>query len=271
LAFQPRPSDVFISPFGKSGTTWTQQIVHGLRTRGDMSFGEITEVTPWLEMAYDLGLDLEAEQPAPRTYKSHLSWQEIPKGARYIVPIRDPQKVLISTYYFAGDWWFDLDAISLSDIAQEYFLAPRGYWKHLASWWEYRNDGNVLLLCFEDMQADLPQAVRTIAAFIGIELDDELLEIVVRQSSLAFMVAHKEHFDDHFVNNARSPVMGIPPGGDSSKVNDGSGRPRQALPAEIVEELERIWQEEIEAKFALPSYAALRQALHAATPKAQVQ
>jgi hypothetical protein len=38
LAFQLRPSDVVISPFGKCGTTWLQQIVHGLRTRGDMDF-----------------------------------------------------------------------------------------------------------------------------------------------------------------------------------------------------------------------------------------
>lgn len=30
LAYQPQPSDLFISPFAKCGTTWVQQIVHGL-------------------------------------------------------------------------------------------------------------------------------------------------------------------------------------------------------------------------------------------------
>jgi hypothetical protein len=34
--FRPRPSDVIISPFAKCGTTWLQQIVHSLRTGGDM-------------------------------------------------------------------------------------------------------------------------------------------------------------------------------------------------------------------------------------------
>ena len=31
LAFQPHPTDVIISPYSKSGTTWLQQIVQSLR------------------------------------------------------------------------------------------------------------------------------------------------------------------------------------------------------------------------------------------------
>ena len=90
LAFQPRPSDVIISPYGKSGTTWIQHIVHGLRTRGSLDFEEISNVVPWIERAYELGIDLEAPQPGPfRAYKSHLSWDEIPKGGRYIFSIRN--------------------------------------------------------------------------------------------------------------------------------------------------------------------------------------
>ena len=80
LAFQPQPSDVFIAPFGQCGTTWLQQIVHGLKSGGDMSFSEITEVIPWLEMAQLIGLDLQAPQPGPfRAYKSHLSWSRYSK------------------------------------------------------------------------------------------------------------------------------------------------------------------------------------------------
>ena len=51
LAFRPRPTDVVISPYSKSGTTWMQQIVHGLRTRGDMDFDDISRVVPWIETA----------------------------------------------------------------------------------------------------------------------------------------------------------------------------------------------------------------------------
>src|SRR4051812_18074909 len=100
LAFQPQPTDVIISPYPKCGTTWLQQIVHGLRTRGDMNFEEITAVVPWLELAFTLGLDLEAPQPFPRAYKSHLDWNDIPKGGRYIISIREPKDALISFYRF---------------------------------------------------------------------------------------------------------------------------------------------------------------------------
>ncbi|MEE8370955.1 MAG: sulfotransferase domain-containing protein, partial [Sphingomonadales bacterium] len=71
-AFVPRPDDVLIATFAKAGTTWLQQIVHVLRTGGDMDFGEITEVVPWIETAFDMGIDLEAEQRGGiRAFKSH--------------------------------------------------------------------------------------------------------------------------------------------------------------------------------------------------------
>jgi hypothetical protein len=38
-----------------------QQILHQLRSGGDMSFDEINDVVPFIELAYDTELDLEAE------------------------------------------------------------------------------------------------------------------------------------------------------------------------------------------------------------------
>lgn len=64
LSIKLRPTDCVISPFGKSGTTWLQQMAHTLRTRGDMDFDDISRVAPWIESSTDLGLDLNAEQRA---------------------------------------------------------------------------------------------------------------------------------------------------------------------------------------------------------------
>jgi multisubunit Na+/H+ antiporter MnhC subunit len=71
-AMVPRKSDVFVVTYPKCGTTWMTQLVHMLRTNGDMDFGEITEVVPWDILAYDCGQDLSVSQVAePRAFKSH--------------------------------------------------------------------------------------------------------------------------------------------------------------------------------------------------------
>ena len=64
LNFKPRESDVFIVTSPKCGTTWMQQIVHQLRSGGDMEFNDIYDVIPYIEVAHDYHLDLEAEQRA---------------------------------------------------------------------------------------------------------------------------------------------------------------------------------------------------------------
>jgi hypothetical protein len=265
LTFQPRATDVFISPASKSGTTWLQQIVHGLRTRGSMDFDEITAVVPWLEMAHDLGLDIEGEQVAfPRVYKSHLHWNEIPKGGSYIYSIRDPQDVLVSMYRFLGGWWFDEDAISITTFAREDFMLDwheRGYWQHVMSWWEQRDNPAILFLCYEEMKADLAGTIKRIAAFLEIPLDAELFDIVLRQSSLEFMKAHKRHFDDHLTQAARNTICGLP-SGDSSKVRKGQvGEHQHELSPEILSELDVIWQATFGAKYGYRSYQDLRQAI----------
>ena len=265
-AFEPHPSDVVIAPFAKCGTTWLQQVVHGLRTRGDMDFDDISRVVPWIETSRDLGLDLEAPQRGhPRAFKSHLSWDLVPKGARYVVSIRDPKDVLVSLYRFMEGWFFEPGTVSIAEFSRGHFLSRgegRDYWSHLRSWWEHRRDANVLLLCYEHMHLDLESTVRRVAAFAGIALDDELLRLVVRHSSLEFMLAHKDKFDDRLMREHSERVAALPLGSDSAKVRRGEvGGHLRELPPEIASELDGVWREEIEAKLGFPDYASLAAAL----------
>ena len=266
ISFRPRPMDVLIATYPKCGTTWLQQIVHGLRTRGSMDFDEITAAVPWIELAFDLGFDLNAPQVAqPRAFKTHLPWTEVPKGSRYVYALLDPKDVLVSVYHFHEGWRFEPGTIPFGSFAREFFMSResgRRYWRHVSSWWEQRQRSEVLMLCYEDMKADLPSTVRRIARFINCELDEDLLEIVVKQSSIEFMRAHGTKFDDHLVREARNASRGLPPGGDSSKVRSGRvGDYFFELPEEVSEQLDAIWREEIEARFGLPSYQAMREQL----------
>jgi hypothetical protein len=268
LAYQPQASDLFISPYAKCGTTWVQQIVHGLRTRGDMNFDDVMRVMPWVEMAHFAGLDLNAPQPGGfQVFKSHLSWTKIPKGGRYIVPLRDPKDALVSFYNFVNGYFWQTHSVSITEFARARYLVyqdegwERSYWRHLVSWWEQRQNPQVLLLTYEGMKADLSATVQTIAHFLGLDLDEALFELVLKQAALDFMLAHKSKFSDPIMLKA-SAKHGLPPSETVTKVNNGRvGDHRIELPAEIGAEMDAIWRETVEPRTGLASYQALRAAL----------
>ncbi|WP_339106720.1 sulfotransferase domain-containing protein [Roseovarius rhodophyticola] len=263
LSHPVRASDVFISPYAKCGTTWMQQIVHGLRTGGDMSFDEITAVTPWIEMAHDLGLPLDPQPGDFRVFKSHLSWNEIPKGGRYIVVLRDPVDAMVSLFRFFEGWFFETGSVALDRFA-DYFLGERDgrdYWTHLASWWAMRERDDVLLLSYEAMKHDLRASVAQVAAFLEIT-DDATIAVAEAQAKFDFMKAHETQFDDHLTRMARDAACGLPPGSVASKVSTGKAGAGKPLVSDAVQAaFAATWTETIEAQFGFEDYATLRKAL----------
>jgi hypothetical protein len=263
LAYKPEPTDVFIVTPPKCGTTWMQQIVHGLRTRGSMDFDEISSVVPWINMAHDLGMDIHAPQVAdPKAFKTHSTLDEVPKGGKYIAVVRDPCDALVSDYHFMGEMFFDKSSVSLEEFAREDYIPDRNVHKHILAFWEQRKDENVLALCYENMKTDLSRTIERVAAFIGIELDDELKQIVLKQSDIKFMQEHKNQFEDHLVRKARSAAMKLPLDGQLNKVRNGQvGESRKFVPEDIRKELDITWREEITARIGLKSYDDLKKEL----------
>jgi hypothetical protein len=263
--FHPRADDVIISPFGKCGTTWLQQMFHTLRTGGDMDFDDISRVVPWIETAVMLGLDLDAPQrAAPRGFKSHLPWPAVPKGARYIVALRDPKDALISMHRFMEGWFLEPGAIGVGEFAGGWMARQGGrdYWSHLVSWWEQRDNPDVLLLSYEQMSADPPGTIRRVAAFCGLPLSEERLALTLERTSLPFMLAHKDRFDDAMMRRASEVHCGLPPGSDSAKVRQGGvGGHTRVLPPETAAALDARWAEAVAPVTGFPDYAALEAAL----------
>ena len=262
LDYQASPTDTFIATFPKCGTTWMQQLVHCLRTRGDMDFSEITDVVPWLELSFDLGIDNNSLQKAkPQCFKSHLSWNEIPKGGRYIHITRNPEAVLLSYYNFLNGWYFETGSIDLEDFANHaFFNDPHGdlYWNHVVEWWTERNRPEVLFLCYEQMLEDPIDMIEAVAKFIEIELDDELLEICLRHSSADFMRQHACHFDDHTIKPTTNKASRLPDDGISSKISlNTNNREKQIVSVAVKKKLSKNWQDIVLPKTGLASYEAL--------------
>jgi hypothetical protein len=146
-----------------------------------MTFDEISQVVPWLELAADQGQDLNSpqyghHQGSPRFFKTHAWERDCPKFPKTIVVIRKPEDVVVSFYKFFEDWFFEPGTIDLDVFAREFWLA-RGvppskmqnasYFVHLISWYQRRNDPDVLFVCFEDLLDDLEGQVRRIARFVS--------------------------------------------------------------------------------------------------------
>ena len=258
-ALQLRSTDIVITPFAKCGTTWLQQIVHTLRTRGDMSFDDISRVVPWIESSPALGLDLNAEQRAnPRAFKSHLPFDQIPKGGRYINVLRNPGDALCSMHKFMEGWFLEPGAVSLDEFARQRFMQSKAYWAHLKSWWSHRNDANVLFLVYEHMHQDLASSIKRIAEFIGTPCDDALLTLTLDHASLPFMLKNKDRFDDAMLRTLSEKQCGLPKGSDSAKVREGKvGEHRQVLSPEIKAELDLIWQSEVAGSLGFKDYESL--------------
>lgn len=264
--YQPRPTDIVISPYGKCGTTWLQQAFHTLRTDGDMDFDDISRAVPWIETAPSLALDINAEQKAnPRGYKSHLSYDSLPKGARYVVSFRNPKDAFVSMFRFMEGWFIEPGTVSMEQFYQGWVRpGPQGnnYWGHLLNWWEQRDNPDVLLLTYEHMIAAPEAHVRMLAEFCDIALDDDLLALTLERSSFAYMLEHKSRFSDPMMLELSEQRCGFAAGSDSAKVRKGGvGGHKKELSSEIGAAIDAAWAEYIEPETGFPDYSALDTAI----------
>jgi hypothetical protein len=194
--FVPRPDDIFIVTYPRSGTTWMQMILYQLTTVGNMDFPHITSVSPWFERSLKEGKAYDA-LPAPRVFKSHLSYRKIPKGpCKYLYVARDGKEVAVSYYHFQKTH------MGYKGTFDEFFTRflkgedHYGSWyRHVRGWWEHRHDPNVLFLFYEELAADLPSCLRKISAFCGLEIAPERWDDILERCSFAFMKQHENQFD----------------------------------------------------------------------------
>jgi hypothetical protein len=97
--------------------------------------------------------------------------------------------------------------------------------EHLASWWPHRGQPFVLFVHYADLQHDLAGEMRRIAAFLGIDVPEQLWPDVVERCTLeAMRNAH-----------ATSKLQSVFEGGAATFFNEGtSGRWRDVVPEHLV-------------------------------------
>jgi aryl sulfotransferase len=245
--FRFRDDDVVIATYGKSGTTWTQQIVGQLIFNGAEDV-PVHDLSPWLDLRIppkEVKLSALEAQTHRRFIKTHLPVDALvfSPAAKYIYIGRDGRDVAWSFYNHhskANEHWYA--AINdtpgrvgppveppKGDVVSYYrdWLENDGHpfwsmWENVRSWWEVRALPNVLLVHFASLKADLAGEMRRIAQFLDIAVDEARWPQIVEHCTFDYMKK----------NAARMAPLGgvIFEGGGESFINKGTnGRWRDRL------------------------------------------
>ncbi len=192
-AFKPRPDDIFIATYPKSGTTWMQNILYQLTSDGKTDFSHINEIAPCFE---NTDADLEA-LPSPRILKTHLLYHMLPKNpARCIYITRHCLDVSVSYYHhnqdlmgFRGPFQKFYDAYLRGRVGY-------GSWfRHLSEWAKHKDKPNILFLRFEDLKDDLEGQIRKIIDFCNLDVKEEAMPGILERCSFQFMKENQDKFD----------------------------------------------------------------------------
>jgi peroxiredoxin len=194
--FVPRPDDIFIVTYPRSGTTWMQMILYQLTTDGNMDIPHIAQHCPWFERSTRSGCGFE-NLAGPRVFKSHLSYGAIPKGpGRYIYVVRNGQDVAIS--YFNLYRNYNQYEGTFDEFFQRFMRGKLHYgswFDHVEGWRRHRHNLNILFLSYEELTRDLEGCIRRTGAFCQINVPEEKLPRIVERCSFEFMKQHERKFD----------------------------------------------------------------------------
>ncbi len=261
--YQPTWRDVFVCTYSKSGTNWVLQIAYQIAHHGQGTFDYIHEVVPWPEsplpnvVRMDETATFEDAPTGLRIIKTHLESRYVPYSpeAKYIVVVRDPKDVFVSSYHFSAGMLPKHVRIPVADWLA-LFLSPDfpyGSWaEHLASYWPWRTRPNVLFLNYHDMKADPIAPVRQIAALMQVELSDAVLARIVEQSSFA----HMKRLDHAFSPSAPFPFNHLL--GQPSMIRSGqAGASTELLDATQQQQIDAYVQQELQHYGCDAPYSAL--------------
>ena len=224
--FKFRAGDIVIDTFGKTGTTWVQQIVGQLVLGAPDGISAMPGgASPWLDMTpapieHVLGA-LEA-QTHRRFIKTHLPLDALPFSAKakYIVVGRDARDIAWSAYnHQAG---FTDQALAMFNElpnrvgprvtrppcdVREYYLhflefddfpgfEFGGLWEHTQGWWNVRALPNVLLVHFNNLKANMEREIRRIARFLDIDVERALWPRILEHCSFDYMQAASKQIEN---------------------------------------------------------------------------
>ena len=203
--FEPRQGDILVCTPYKAGTTWMQMICALLIFQRTELHKPLAEISPWMEIRGHEAAKVHATYAAQshrRFIKTHTALDGLPwyPQSSYICVQRDPRDVFMSLLNHLRNWNPQSEAIfaremraagrtkpDVPDDPNAFFRqwlttgnfeweedgAP--YWsvfRHGLTFWTHRDQPNLLLVHYADLQRDLDREMRRIADFLGIDVPE---------------------------------------------------------------------------------------------------
>ena len=211
--WEVRLEDVYVFGFLKTGTTWVQELVWCLQNNCDIDKAKTIsgqERVPFLETPVisdfldevrphlDGYFEKLATMDSPRVFKSHLPFGHFPghfiDKSRVVICLRNPKDTVVSYYHhekLIGVFDYSGDFETYFDLFMDGLLLYTSYFEHIPQLWEQRNHPNVCLLFYEELKADLAGNIRKVAKFLGKEITEEQVGILVDHLSFKKMKQNK--------------------------------------------------------------------------------
>nr|BAK03878.1 predicted protein [Hordeum vulgare subsp. vulgare] len=208
--FRPRPTDVLLASFPKTGTTWLKALAFSALNRAahppspagadhPLHRNSPHDLVRFLELADQDGDGLIYEEvPSPRLLATHVPYSLLPhsitgtddgSGGRIMYVCRDPKDTFVSFWHYhekttatlqqMADVGGASEAMPTFEEAFELFCqgqsAEGPQWRHTLEYWEAscRSPDKVLFLRYEDLLLDPPGSLRKIAAFMACPFSPE--------------------------------------------------------------------------------------------------
>jgi len=175
--FESVDDDVFIIGHPKSGTTWFQNLVAGVVYGVDPEYAPyalVRDLVPGhLQLYYK-------RYRTPAFFKSH----ELPKPEykRVVYLVRDGRDVMVS-YHHHMETVKQKPIDMLKVVRGKKSMWPFTWQEHVEAWLVNPYQAQLLVIKYEDLQADTLKELQRFCAFVGLERDNAFLKQVAQKAS----------------------------------------------------------------------------------------
>lgn len=206
-----RPDDVFIVSYPRSGNTWFRFLMANLlHPDTNVDFTTIEGVIPDIYKNPDRRL---RRLPSPRYLKSHEYFD--PRYPKVIYLVRDPRAVSVSYYHYLRKARFIPDNFGWESFLPRFLdgtsYLPIGNWHDNVNSWLSSGigDSRLLMLRYEDLQAEPVVQLERVSAFLGRPRREDLIADAVQKSDRRRMMDLERTQSDKW-RTTRSTRQDIP-------------------------------------------------------------